>query len=139
MPMPTSDVRSCTDRPKISTTHSSPHRSCSSSSSKPDSHSAPIERGDSVIRQRISTCPDAGSHPSKRGCSSRTSWPSSKRCCPKTEPTGPDQLPDCTADTRSGGSWIGHTGWSTGTSRTRQESASRYDARVCARELQAGR
>src|SRR3954447_15997564 len=130
-----------TDRPKISTTQSSPQRSCSGSSSKPASHNAAIERADSAILQRISTRPEVGSQPSKRGCSSRTSCPSLNRCWPYLLPVGPDQLPDWTAEQRSGG-WCSpgsHTGWWLGISSTRQESSIRYDAVVAARELQAGR
>jgi len=56
-------------------------------------------------------------------------------------PAGPEKLPDCTADTRSGGSWSPshHTACSGGTDSRRHESRTSYVARVAARELQAGR
>ena len=56
-------------------------------------------------------------------------------------PTGPDRLPLCTPESRSGGVWSSgsHTAWSVGMSRTRHESSRRYDARVASRELHIGR
>ena len=56
-----------------------------------------------VIRQRIATRPVLGSQPSKRGCSSRTVWPSRNRCWPRVLPTGPEKPPDWMPETRSGG------------------------------------
>ena len=105
MPTPTSAEPGRDALPKTSTTQSSPQRSCSSSSSNPAIHRAAIERGDRSIAHRISTCPDVGSQPSKRGCSSVTVRPSANRCCPRLLPTGPDQLPDWMPETRSGGAW----------------------------------
>ena len=127
--------------PKISNTQSSPHRSCSGSSSNPLIQSAAIDRGDSVIRARIATRPPVGSQPSKRSCSSRTTCPSRNRCWPWALPTGPDQLPDWMPETRSGGWWSSahQTGWSTGTSSTRVSRSIRWLAAVAAREDHPGR
>ncbi len=130
MPTPTSaegSPPSASAFPKISNTQTSPHWSCSGSSSKPLIQSAAIDRGDRLIRARIATRPPAGSQPSRRCCSSRTSWPSRNRCWPNGVPTGPDQFPDWIPETRSGGLWSPghHTGWSTGTSRVSAEPSSR--------------
>ena len=99
-PTPTSADPPSMLRPNTSTTHNSPPSS--GFSSNPASHMAPIDLGERLIRQRTATRPDEGSQPSNLSCSSRTNKPSRKRCCPIVEPTGPEKLPDCTPDTRSG-------------------------------------
>jgi hypothetical protein len=62
--------------PNTSKTHSSPQRSCASSSSTPLIHSAAIDRCDRSIRAETSTrarpAAAEGSQPSNRSCSSST-------------------------------------------------------------------
>ena len=102
MPLPTAAVSPSMALPNTSTRQISPQRS--GRSSTPIIQAENIDRGPSVARHSTSIRPYSGTNPRDSGCCSRTTRPSRNGCCPWVLPTGPDQLPDCTADTRSGGS-----------------------------------
>lgn len=80
--------------------------------------------------------------PWNRGWNSRTTdTPGSSGCWPTVLPTGPEKLPVCTPDTRSGPSCSAgiHNPCAGGIDRRRQESRTSYAAAVAVRELHAGR
>ena len=101
-----------------------------------------IEPGPIVARHSTSISPWWGVKPRSSSWASRTSRPWRKGCWPRVLPTGPDQLPLCTADTRSGGSSCRpahQRGWSGGMVSRSPSAPTAYVAAASARELQAGR
>lgn len=85
--------------------------------------------------------PYSGVHPRNSGCSSRTTSPSANGCCPTALPTGPEKLPVCTQETRSGSPCVSghHSGCSGGMVRCSSPAWTDHVAADSARVLQCGR